>query len=214
MKLILAILVTIFYSLTPASAQKDEHGHEHKENESHAKNTKEKHTDEEEHSDHEGEEDHEHKEGEESHADHEEGEEHDDHGEEEGEGHAHGEEAEEEGSSVVGPDKGILEKGKDGFKLAPEAMKTFELKTENIRSKVTEIIRPALVEIKNDKFIYRLRDGWIKKVPVKVLRKDNAKITVDISQFKDGDQIIINGVGFVRTAELVAEEGVAHGHSH
>lgn len=213
MKFILTILITLFYSLTPAFAQKDEHGHEHKENESHAKNTNEKHADEGEHSDHEGEEDHEHKEGEESHADHEEGEEHDDHGEE-GEGHAHGDEEEEEGSSVVGPDKGILEKGKEGFKLAPEAMKTFELKTEDIRAKVTEIIRPALVEIKNDKFIYRLRDGWIKKVSVKVLKKDNLKVTVDISQFKDGDQIITNGVGFVRTAELVAEEGVAHGHSH
>ncbi len=213
MKFILAILITLFYSLTPAFAQKDEHGHEHKENESHVKNTNEKHADEGEHSDHEGEEDHEHKEGEESHADHEDHEEHDDHGEE-GEGHAHGDEEEEEGSSVVGPDKGILEKGKEGFKLAPEAMKTFELKTEDIRAKVTEIIRPALVEIKNDKFIYRLRDGWIKKVSVKVLKKDNLKVTVDISQFKDGDQIIINGVGFVRTAELVAEEGVAHGHSH
>ena len=181
MKFILVILFATFYSLIPAFAEKDEHGHEHTE-------------------------------GEQSHAEHEEGEEHDDHGEE-GEGQAH-DEKEEEGSSVVGPDKGILEKGKEGFKLAPEAVKTFELKTESIKAKIIEIVRPALVEIKNDKYIYRIRDGWIKKVAVKVLKKDSQRATVDISQFKDGDQIITNGVGFVRTAELVAEEGVSHGHSH
>lgn len=196
MKIILTFAFTFFYLLNPGFAQSDDH--DHKESEPH--------TNEEEHSDHA--ETGEHSE----HSDHEDAGEHDDH-DEDSESSVHDED-EEEGSSVVGPDKGILEKGKEGFKLAPEAMKTFELKIENIKSKITEIARPALVEIKNDKFIYRVREGWIKKVSVKVLRKSNSKVTIDISQFKDGDLIITTGVGFVRTAELVAEEGVSHGHSH
>ena len=205
MKSILAVLLLMFYLLTPAFAKKDE---------VHTSDSKSMHSEEKEHSDHEDEAGHEHKESEESHADHEEGEVHDDYDEEnEGQGQVH-DEKEEEGSPVVGPNKGILEKGKKGFKLAPEALKTFDLKSELIKTKVIEVVRLALVEIKNDKFIYRIRDEWIKKVAVKVLKKDSQRVIVDISQFKEGDQIITNGVGFVRTAELVVEEGVSHGHSH
>ena len=199
MKLVVFIVGVIF-CLTPSFllAQKDEHGHENDAKASEAKHSEE-----------------------ENHATHEEEDSHDEHGTEHGE--EHGEEHDEsqthdkeddESSSVIGPDKGILEKSKEGFKLSPEAIKTFELKTEIIKAKTIEIIRPALLEIKNEKFIYRIRDGWIKKVSVMVLNKNSQRVTVDISQFKVGDLIITNGVGFVRTAELVVEEGVSHGHSH
>ena len=203
MKLVLLILVGIFCT-TPSFlyAQKDEHGHEHD-----TKDSGVKHSEEENHADHEDEESHD-----EHGAEH--GEDHDEHHDEKSnKSQAHDKE-EDESSSAIGPDKGILEKSKEGFKLSPEAIKTFELKTEVIKTKTIEIIRHALLEIKNEKFIYRIRDGWIKKVSVSVLNKNIQKVTVDISQFKDGDLIITNGVGFVRTAELVVEEGVSHGHSH
>jgi len=135
---------------------------------------------------------------------------HDDHGEEE-----HGDEHEgEEENSAVGPDKGILEKSENGFKLSPEAIKSFELKTQKFVNNQAQFPRPTLVEVKEEKFVYRMRDGWIKKIPVKVLKKDKVLVTLELSQFKNGDEIIVSGTGFVRVSELVAEEGMAEGHAH
>lgn len=119
-----------------------------------------------------------------------------------------------EASSAVGPDKGIVEKNEKGFKLSPEAYKAFDFKVENLTGKIFTLPRLALVEIKNDKFIYRVRQGWIKRLQIKVLKKDKQKLTVELSQYQEGDQVIVNAVGFIRTAEMVAEEGVSHGHSH
>lgn len=131
-----------------------------------------------------------------------------DHEHEKAEGH------EEEGGSAVGPDKGILEKGENGFRLSPEAIESFELKMQNFSKNTLDLPRTSLVEIKDDKFVYRIRDGWIKKVSVKVIKKNKETAILELSQFKIGDQIIISGTGFVRVSELVAEEGVSHGHSH
>lgn len=205
-KLIIYSSVVTLIGLSPARASKsDEHDHKADEKESHSAVKDEHGHADEEHTEEDGE----------AHADHDDHKKDDEHAADKDE-HGHGDEhtEEEEENSVAGPDKGILEKGEKGFKLSPEATKTFELKTENIKSKTIDISKKSLVEIKNDKFIYRIRDGWIKKIAVKVLRKDKTQATVDLSQFKDGDQIITNGVGYVRTAELVVEEGVTSGHSH
>ena len=173
-----------------------------KETDSHAHDEKE-HTESEKHDDHDGEkEEHKDEKG-------------DEHGDEHGEGHGegHGEE-DEEANSAVGPDKGILEKSENGFKLSPEAIKSFELKTQSFANVRAQFPRPTLVEIKEDKFVYRIRDGWIKKIPVKLIKKEKDLVILELSQFKGGDQIIVGGTGFVRVSELVAEEGMAEGHSH
>lgn len=137
------------------------------------------------------------------------GEGHEDHEEEEQDG-----DHEEKGSSAVGPDKGIIEKGENGFKLSPEAIHSFELKMQNILRNISEYPRLTLVEVKDEKFVYRFRDGWIKRTAVKVIKKSKELVTLEISSFKAGDKIIVDGTGFVRVSELVAEEGVSHGHSH
>lgn len=137
--------------------------------------------------------------------------------------HAHGKEDshqhedEDHGSEVnsaVGPDKGIREKNENGFKISPEATMAFDFKVQSLTGKITEIPRAALVDIKNDQFVYRLREGWLKRLKMKILTKNKQKLTIELSDYKEGDQIVVSAVGFVRTAEMVAEEGVAHGHSH
>lgn len=114
------------------------------------------------------------------------------HGHEEG-GH------EEEEASAVGPDKGILEKGKKGFRLSPEAIATFELKTAKFAG-LASTPKSAIVKVKDEKFLYRISEGWIKRV--------------DLDDVETGDEIVVSGMGYVRMAEVVAEEGMAHGHSH
>lgn len=175
-------------------------GHDHEgekeESHDHAGEKEEAHG-EKEHAHSEGEK-HEEKEGE-SHAHKE--------GEEKGEGHAHGE-GEEEGEhgeegeegGVIGPDKGITAKGPNGFTLSKEAWASFEIKIQEVDAS-SVMPKAALVQIKDGKFYYRIRKGWIKRVPY-------------TSKFQQGDQVIVGGTGFVRTAELVVEEGVSHGHSH
>lgn len=135
----------------------------------------------------------------------------------EGDGHAdegegHGDEEEE--SSAVGPNKGITEKSKEGIKLSAAAWKLMGVDTSKISSKIIEINYEALVEIKSEKSIYRIRNSWIKKSPIKVLKKTGDKLLIEIEDFREGDLLVISGIGFIRTAELVAEQGAASGHSH
>lgn len=165
--------------------------------------------------DHDHEKDHQHTEQEsEKHDDHDEPTKEDHPHDEEEKDHDHKEEAHEEKSSAVGADKGILEKNSEGFKLAPEAIASFGLEMRTLGSSVFEIPHEALVIVKMEKAIYRVRNGWIRRVPVKVIKKQNKQITIEVSNWQSGDQLIIKGVGFVRTSELVAEEGMAAGHSH
>lgn len=123
-------------------------------------------------------------------------------------------EHEDEGGSAVGPGKGITEKSALGFRLSPEAIKTFELKFQPLDKGILEVPANGLVEVKSDRFVYRVREGWIRRVSVKLIRKNSRSVVMQVPDAQPGDQVIVGGTGFVRTAEMVAEEGVSHGHSH
>ncbi len=141
---------------------------------------------------------------------HEEGEKDDEHA-----GHDdHGEKGEEESSTTIGPDKGIIEKAEAGFKLSPEAIKTINIKTQAITGKNLNFPIRALVQIKDEKSVYRMRNGWIKRVPIQVTKKDGNTFTAQTSSLQDGDQIVTDGTGFLRITEIFAEEGASHSHSH
>ncbi len=171
-------LVLVAARISIGFAEKEDHAHSP--NEPHQAPEKKEHEATTDSHDHDDEKEHKHADGEEAH-----------------EGDEHGEE---EGGSVTGPDKGILEKGENGFKLAPEAIATFEMKTGTVTTSLQSLPKEVIVSIKDKKYVYRVRDGWIKRVR--------------INDIKPGDQIVIAATGFVRTAEMVAEEGVAQGHSH
>lgn len=195
-KYILIITVLIFGSWGIFSLASDNHT-----DGSHKKNEK--------HDEHE-----EHKEGE----THTEGDEHaekgheehkDEHGDEK-----HDENEEEEASSVVGPEKGIIEKGEAGFKLSPEAFSTMALKTSSYSGGNFALPSKAIVQVKTEKTVFRLRDGWIKRVGVEILKKNNDSLIISSSKFRSGDQIVTEGSGFLRIAEIFAEEGAELSHSH
>jgi len=213
-------LILYFALLTPAFA---EDGHDHAEEKESMGGTSQcspgqpgctadKHEDDHAHDqekDTHADEDHEH-DKKDSHVDEENG---DGHGHEDGEKHEGDEHAEEENSGV-GPDKGIIAKGPEGFQLSPEATKLFAFKTAKVESKTMSIPRSALIQVKDEKFIYRIKDGWIKRLGIKVLKKDKSTIVVELKEFSPLDSIIISGTGFIRTTEIVVEEGVSEGHSH
>lgn len=121
---------------------------------------------------------------------------------------------ENDNGSLIGPEKGILAKSGNGMKLAKEAMNSFQIKTISYSQKNPGIPLSALVEVRDHYFIYTLKEGWIKKIKVKVLKKTKDTVWLESSQWKEGEQIIIQGTGFIRVSELITEEGLSHGHSH
>jgi len=128
--------------------------------------------------------------------------------------HKHAEsEKHEEANNGVGPDKGIIEKNEnDGFKFSQEAIKTIGYKTINYQTEIFEIPTKALVQVKDDKSIYRLRNGWFKRVDIQIIKKNADSILLKASDLKSGDQIVVTEVGYLRIAEVFSEEGAEHSH--
>lgn len=113
----------------------------------------------------------------------------------------------------VGPEKGVVEKNEhDGFKLSPEAIKTIGFKTQKYQ--VGPMVFPAsiIVHMKDHQFIFRLREGWLKRIEFQTLKKEQGKVWLQSSDLKSNDEIIISEVGFLRTAEIFTEEGAEHSH--
>lgn len=128
----------------------------------------------------------------------------------------HDDEKSEEGSNV-GPDKGITEANKNkGFKLSAEANKNFDLKTMKlVGGGPWTLPSSARMLSQEEENIYRLRDGFIKRIDFNLISKDRSgKMNIKSEDLKEGDEVIIEGVGFVRIAELAAFGGAPEGHSH
>lgn len=128
--------------------------------------------------------------------------------------HEHGEE--EEGAENVGPDKGIVEANESkGFKLSPEALKNFEIKTLKFTGDGPWTVPSgAVVHSGEDTNLIRVRAGFFKSVDFKIIKKSGTSIVVDSDDLREGDEIAVTALGFLKIAELAAFGGVAHGHSH
>ncbi|UYL09884.1 hypothetical protein B9G69_004760 [Bdellovibrio sp. SKB1291214] len=136
---------------------------------------------------------------------------HDEHGNEDG---AHGQHEEE--SSSIGPDKGITTYSEaDGFKLSPEAVKNFELQTFKIKNVEPWNIPNSSVLYSGEEInIYRMRNGFFKRIDFSIVSKGAKEMKIRTPELKSGDEIVIQGVAFLRTAEIVATGGAPEGHSH
>lgn len=115
--------------------------------------------------------------------------------------------AEEEGSAAkIGPDKGIIEAKEDlGMKLSPEAQKNFEIKTLKLTGTgpwtVPQIARVTAGE---ESSLYRMRDGFYKRISFETVQKINSSLRIRSDSLKSGDEIVIQGTGFLRISELAA----------
>ncbi len=191
-------LLAVFLTAQMFAVAEDHHGHDDHDHPNHnaekeqapIKNEKDEHG-----HDHDHKEEKKEKDGEPGHhEDHEDPKDHE--GEAAGEKeHGHDEE---ESTGGVGPNNAVTAADEhDGIKLAPKAVQFIGLKTAAYDGHT--IPSTALVFYQTEVGIYRLRDGWFKLVPAKDLRA--------------GDQIVIEGVGLLRVAELDAFSGEV-GHSH
>lgn len=161
---------------------------------------------------HEHEHEHEHEQKQEGGHDNE-GDEHKD--EDHGESHDdHGHEKKSE-SANVGPDKGMLSfSEKEGFKLSPEATRTFGIRSEAVKSGArVSVPASALVRTNGEVFVYRLRVGNYKRVAVRIENRAGASVQLASKGLSEGDQVVTQGGAFLRVAELDATSGES-GHHH
>ena len=119
-------------------------------------------------------------------------------------------------SEQVGPDKGITAADEhEGIKLSSEAEKNFEIKKIKVSDrKAVEIPKSAVVTAGTEVNLYRVREGFFKRVDFDVIRKNSASLIVKSADLKAGDEVVTAGVQFVRFAELAAFGGEIEGHSH
>lgn len=163
---------------------------------------------------------HDHGSKEESHA-HEDEKEHgheeeDGHAHDEKDEHGHGDEEEHGGASNVGPDKGVTHADeKLGIRLSPEAQKSFDLRFVTVAEQ-SQIWLPksAVLRSLEEVNLYRLRDQYLKTIDFQIVSSEENRILVTSKDLKAGDSILVQGVNFVRTAELDAFAGESAGHSH
>lgn len=130
--------------------------------------------------------------------------------------HQESEEAHEENANV-GKEKGITEYNEqEGFKLSPEAQKNFSLKFVELTQKGPWLIPGSAILYAGEEInIYRVRDGFYKRIDfVTVSKQSKGSQVIKSTDLRAGDQIVTEGIGFLRAAEIVATGGAPEGHSH
>jgi hypothetical protein len=129
--------------------------------------------------------------------------------------HEQAHEEEHEQNPAVGADKGLVEVShENGFRLSPEALKRFKIQTLAVGSAATLTVpRTAIFTGLEERNLFRLRDGYFKRIDFKTVSRSGASVTVSSPDLKAGDQLVTNGLGFLRIAELAATGG-AMKHSH
>lgn len=102
----------------------------------------------------------------------------------------------------------------NGFKLNEKSTKKFGIQTLAVKEGTIEIPRDAIFKGLNEVNVYRLRDGFYKRIDFKTLETKKDALKISSSDLKMGDQIVTAGVGFLRIAEIAASGGISDSHSH
>lgn len=184
--LIFTLLVSTSYS------EENQSGHDHSKKD-------EKHKDDK---------DHDHSKHKEGHSDEKHGtDKHDDH--KDGDDHGHG------GGKAMGEGKAIVEVDEvKGFKLSKEAIKTLKLKLKTVEGSTFGIGKKTLVASKDMKGVYRFRAGFFKLLPAKIIKEEANGYKVEVKGVDFGDQVVINGVGLLRVADVYSTDKSEYGHGH
>ncbi|OQW53850.1 MAG: hypothetical protein A4S09_06435 [Proteobacteria bacterium SG_bin7] len=130
-------------------------------------------------------------------------------------GDDHDEKESEEAPENVGPTKGVVSYSeKEGFKLSVEAAKLFGITFLTLSGPSPwEVPNSAIVYVGDDKSIYKSNNGALKRLDITIVRKNKSTSTITANKLASGDQILITGTSFVRTAEIDLTSGDS-GHGH
>lgn len=132
---------------------------------------------------------------------------------------ASGDHAEEAGHSEeeaprFGKDKGVVEAdAKQGFKLHDKAYANFKIELLKLSSSPWRIPKAALVFAKEERHVYRLKDGFFKSIDVKIIKREGDSFIITSDELSAGDQIVSKGTGFLAIVdEAVFGAELSHDH--
>ena len=120
-----------------------------------------------------------------------------------------------EESSQVGPNKGITEADeKVGVKLSPQAEKNFEIKRIKVSANGTVTVpKEAIVTTVAESNLFRFRNGFYKRIDFQEVSRSQNNVTVKSNELNSTDEVVVQGLGFLHTAEFSAFSGeTGHGH--
>lgn len=111
-------------------------------------------------------------------------------------------------------EEGHDDHGSDGFKLGDNVTKNFGLKMIDYKGPSVTLPKEAIFRGLSEINIYRLRQGLYKRIDFKTLEKTKSTIKLSSSDLAPGDKIVVDGIGFLRIAEIAASGGISDSHSH
>lgn len=74
--------------------------------------------------------------------------------------------------------------------------------------------KSSIVKVGEEINLYRYRDGFYKRIDFQIIKKNGNQIHIKSPDLKPGDQIVVQGMGFIRVAEIAALGGAVTGHAH
>ncbi|WP_413577716.1 hypothetical protein ACLVWU_04655 [Bdellovibrio sp. HCB290] len=102
-----------------------------------------------------------------------------------------------------------------GFKLSSKAMKSMGVKFQALSGKGPwKVPKSSLMTLKQSDAVYRLYDGWISMVLVKVVSADKDTVMVKAEDLETGDQVAVEGVTFLRMTDSDLNAGTVDSCAH
>lgn len=103
----------------------------------------------------------------------------------------------------------------EGFELSEVAQRNFGVKTQKLEgSGPWPVSSTAVVRSNEEVNLYRFRDGRFFRVDFEIVSQSPEQLKVLSQDLQAGDAVVLQGIGFLRIAEIAASGGVEHGHSH
>jgi len=109
-----------------------------------------------------------------------------------------------EGHDAHGPQAVLESSPSEGFRLAPQALRTLGIETTPLKQgRIEEIPRSALVYYQDEVGVYRLRDGWFRLVPLDAPE-----------ELRPGDSVATQGAAYLRVTDMSLFGEQQSGHHH
>lgn len=101
-----------------------------------------------------------------------------------------------------------------GIKLSDKALKNLNIETKQITSSKVILPKEAIVLVRDQTFVYFLRERFFKLVAVKIKERRDAQYTVVLNDFNSIGAVVTKGADLIRISEVYANDTASYGHSH
>lgn len=95
-----------------------------------------------------------------------------------------------------------------GFRLGEVAYQRLNIKSQNILIDGKQSVpQEGMVWVKGLPFVFRIRAGWIRRIPVQILLRSTKMVVLKSAELGRGDKIVVGGAALLRVTEMDLGEG-------